>query len=166
MRASRSCSSSAPPDASARLLQRRRIDAIALAGGRRPVLEDVPEMSAAAAAMHLDPLHPVARIAIRSHRARIPRPREARPAAAALELFLGAEELRSAARAEIPSRLVVVPQGAGEGALGAFLPQDPVLLGRQLAAPFFVCHMLRAARSARRRRSRLLRLPDLVAHPV
>src|SRR5947208_10244194 len=98
MPASAVCFSSEPRSArgrllrSARLLEGRRVDAVALAGGRRTVLEDVPEMSAAPPAMHLDPLHSVARVALRGHGAWIRGAREAWPAAAAFELLLGAEE--------------------------------------------------------------------------
>src|SRR5690349_5154670 len=146
MRGSGSCSSSAPPPASARLLQGRRVDAIALAGGRRAVLEDVAEMSAAAPAMHLDALHSVTAVALQTHRARIGGPCEARPAGAALELLLRPEQLGAAAGAEEPSGLVVVVESARERPLGALLPQHAVLLRRQLAAPL------------------LVGLPDLVAH--
>src|SRR5438270_6854479 len=54
---------------SARFLQRGRVDAVALAGWRGAVLEDVAEMAAAAAAVHLQPLHAVARIPLRGDRA-------------------------------------------------------------------------------------------------
>src|SRR5205823_5781807 len=44
---------------SALLLQRSGIDAIALAGRFRAVLENVPKVTAAAVAVHFDALHPV-----------------------------------------------------------------------------------------------------------
>src|SRR5467141_2922518 len=123
---------------SARLLQRRRVDAVALAGRRGPVLEHVAEMTAAPAAVHLHPLHAVARIAFGGDGAGVRRAREARPAGAALELVVGAEQLRAAARAEEAPRLVIVPQRSTEGALGPLLAQHAILLERQLAAPLFV----------------------------
>src|SRR4051794_22676604 len=109
--------------ASARLLQRSRIDAVALAGGRRAVLEDVPEMSAAAAAMHFDALHPVAAVALRRDRACIRGPGEARPAGPALELVLRPEQLGAAACAQVLPRRVVVPERSAERALGRLLAQ-------------------------------------------
>src|SRR5262249_38617119 len=63
---------------------------------------------------------------------------EARPAGAAVELVLGAEELGAAASADEAARLVVVPERSGEGRLGALLAQNAELLGRQLAAPLFL----------------------------
>src|SRR5947208_11748456 len=111
---------------SAYLLQRRRIDAIAFPCGIRTVLEDVPEVPTAAAAVHLDALHPVARVALGGAGARAGGAREARPPGAAVELVLGAEELGATASAEEAPRLVVVPEGAGEGALGAFLTEHAV----------------------------------------
>src|SRR5438309_4085605 len=123
---------------SARFLQRCRVDAVALAGWRGAVLEDVAQMAAAAAAVHLHPLHAVARIPLRGDGARVGRAREARPAGAALELVVGAEQLRAAARAHEAPRLVVVPQRSAEGALGALLAEHAILLERQLAAPLIV----------------------------
>src|SRR2546430_11658317 len=88
---------------SARFLQRCRVDAVALAGWRGAVLEDVAEMAAAAAAVHLHPLHAVARIPLRGHGARVGRAREAPPARAPLGLAAGPGQLRPAARApELP----------------------------------------------------------------
>src|ERR1700682_3422786 len=123
---------------SARLLQRGRVDAVALAGRRWSVLEDMTEVASAAAAMHLDPLHSVARVARRGDGARVGRTREAGPARPAVELLLGAEELRAATRAEIAAGLVIVPELAAEGALGARLSEHAGLLERQLAAPLII----------------------------
>src|SRR6267143_2539814 len=123
---------------SARLLQRRRVDAVALAGRCGPVLEHVAEMSAAPAAVHLHALHAVARIALRGDRAGVGGAREARPPGAALELVVGAEQLGAAARAHEAPGLVIVPQRSAEGALGPLLAEHAVLLQRQLAAPLLL----------------------------
>src|SRR5690606_11076561 len=48
------------------------------------------------------------------------------------------EELRAAAHARVLALRVVVPVLTGERALGALLPRDPVLLGRELRAPLGV----------------------------
>src|SRR5258705_7535339 len=106
---------------SARFLQRRRVDAVALASRRGSVLEDVAKMAAAAPAVHLHPLHAVARVPLRDHGAGIGGAREARPPGAALELVVGAEQLGAAARAEEAPGLVIVPQRSAEGALGPLL---------------------------------------------
>src|SRR5260370_25682920 len=88
--------------------------------------------------MHLDALHPVADVALGGDGAWVGGSREAGPAAAALELLLGAKELGAAARAKVAAGLVVVPERAGERALGGLLPKHAILLGRQLAAPLLV----------------------------
>src|SRR4051794_13446940 len=117
-------------------------------------------MPPALRAVHLHALHSVGRIAVRGNRTRIGGLREARPAAPALELLLGTEQLRAAAGAEVAPGPVIVPERSGECPLGALLAQDPVLLGRQLSAPLLVglldaishdradCKRSRARRSA------------------
>src|SRR5438445_10273445 len=130
-----------PRPPSVPLLQRRRVDAVALARRCGPILEHVAEMAAAPTAVHLHPLHAVARIPCRGDRAGLGRAREAGPAGAALEFVVRAEQLGAASRAEEAARLVVVPKRAAEGALGPLLAEDAVLLGRQLAAPLFVAFL-------------------------
>src|SRR5881392_1903169 len=95
-------------------------------------------MPAAAAAVDLDPFHPVRGIALGLDDPRSGRPREAGPAAAALELVLGAKKLGAAAGAQESAGPVVVQQRAGEGPLGALLPKHSILLGGQLAPPLLV----------------------------
>src|SRR5215470_9324335 len=94
------------------------VDAIAQMRRRRAVFENVPEVTAAAAAMHFGADHAVARIGRRLHRAGI-RIVEARPAGAAFELGLRDEELLSATRAiKRPGTLFVI-QRTAPGPLGA-----------------------------------------------
>src|SRR5690606_30907035 len=88
--------------------QRRRVDAVAQAGGRRPVLEDVAEMRIAGRAQHLDAAHAMARVHAPRDPALVDRRPPAGPAAARLVLALGCEQRRAAAHAEIASGLVVV----------------------------------------------------------
>jgi hypothetical protein len=64
--------------------------------------------------------------------------KKTRPAGTGLELMVRAEELGATAPAVIDAAFVVVPVFAGEGGLGAFLPGDLELLGRELLAPFGV----------------------------
>ena len=60
---------------------------------------------------------------------------EAGPAGAGVELGVGGEQLGAAADAAVHAVVLLVPVGAGEGALGAGLAGHLVLLGRQLLAP-------------------------------
>src|SRR5437868_1056819 len=68
-------------------------------------------------------------------RGRLP---EARPAGAGIELFVGAEQGRAAARATVVPRLVIVPIPPGERALRPLLACDRELLGCQLPLPLRV----------------------------
>src|SRR5580704_3406855 len=68
-------------------IHRHAVDAIAQVRGRRAVVEDVAEMAAAAAAIHLGALHAPAAVGGGVDRARL-RVVEARPAGAALEFLL------------------------------------------------------------------------------
>src|SRR6476659_8582862 len=71
-------------------LHRHAVDAVAQAGRRRPVREDVAEMATAAAAMHLVAHHAVARVGRLFDRPRLGIV-ETRPAGAALEFLLADE---------------------------------------------------------------------------
>ena len=62
---------------------------------------------------------------------------KARPAAAGIVLRIGIKQLLSAGGAAIDARRFGVGILAGEGALGALLAQDVILLGSQFLAPFF-----------------------------
>src|SRR5688572_20191923 len=63
---------------------------------------------------------------------------EAGPTRARIELVLGAEQLSTAAHAAVLAFLVIVPVGAGEGRLGAFLARHVILVRSELLAPFRV----------------------------
>ncbi len=118
-------------------LQRDAVYAVALAGRRGAVVEDVAEMAAATGAAHLrapDAEEAAAGGDVR----RVDRLVEARPAGAGIELGLGAEERQAAAGAHEGAGARLVVERAGERPLGAPLPQDAVLLRRQLLAPLRV----------------------------
>src|SRR4051794_10075469 len=104
---------------------------------RRAILEHVPEMAAAAAAMHLGADHAVAAIGRGLDRTR-DRIVEARPAGAALELLLRSEQLLSATHAGERAGALFVVERAGAGTLGAVAAQDIVLLGGEQLAPLLV----------------------------
>src|SRR5581483_3935420 len=153
---------------SGRFLQGRRVDAVALPRWRRSVLEDVTEVAAALAAVDLDALHRVRGVALGGDRPGIGRAREAGPARAALELVLGAKELRAASGAEEAAGLVIVPERARERALRALLPQDAVLLRRQLAPPLLIALLQCVVHGQRilRRSSPDVRGRYTAVHPV
>jgi len=69
---------------------------------------------------------------------RVLRDRKARPSTARVERGVAAKEHSSASRARIFAGLVVLRQRAGPGPLGAFLPENLVLLRRELGTPFSV----------------------------
>src|SRR5215472_12530629 len=88
--------------------QRDAVHAVAQPGRLRAVLEHVPEMAPAAAAMHLVAYHEVGGVARGGDRVleRLP---EARPAGVAVELGRGGEQRQVAARARKgPGALLVV----------------------------------------------------------
>src|SRR5579872_5602620 len=118
-------------------LQRDAVHAVALARGLRTVVEDVAQMPAAAAAMHLRARVDQLEIARRRDRS-LDRREEARPPGAAVEFGLGAIELQRAGRAREDALAVLVIERAREGPLRAVLAEDPILLGRQFLAPFGV----------------------------
>src|SRR5689334_19187834 len=118
-------------------IERDAVHAIAQSGRRRPVLEDVAEMAAAVAAMHLGAHHEKAAVALGFHRA-IERRGKARPAGAAVEFGGGVEQRPAAAGAMIDAGGVFLVERAGAGALGAMLAQHAILLRREALAPFVV----------------------------
>ncbi len=100
------------------------VDAVAQAGWRRPVLEDVAEVSTAAAAVHLRAHHPVGAIGGRTDRS-LERREEARPAGSAFELAVGDKERLPATGAGERARPMLVEQRARAGVLGRMSAQYP-----------------------------------------
>src|ERR1051325_7945646 len=87
--------------------ERQAVHAVAQAGGLRPVIKHMPQMTAAAAAMHFGALHEQGMIVRRQHRIG-QRAVETRPAGAAVEFGVGRKKVQGTA-------------GAGEDALAMFL---------------------------------------------
>src|SRR5580698_7240121 len=114
--------------------QREAVHAIAQAGRLRPVVEDVTEMAAAAAAMNFGPQHPEGAVFGLADGV-LERLIETRPAGAALEFGLRGEQRQVAAGAGEGALAMLLEQRAGPRPLGAFLAQDVILLRRQLGAP-------------------------------
>src|SRR5438874_3003377 len=111
------------------------VHAVAQPGRLRPVVEHVPEMAAAAAAVDFGPQHaegPIFGLADGV----VERLVEARPAGAALELGLRGEQRQVATGTGEDALAMLVEQRARTRPLGALLAQDVILLRRQLRAPF------------------------------
>src|SRR5690606_38492266 len=88
------------------------VDAIAQAGGRRAVLEDMALVAAAIGAVHLDALHAQC-VVDRGAQGPVDEGIEARPAGAALELGVGGEErLLAAGAMEGAGAMLVIERGA------------------------------------------------------
>ena len=120
-------------------LQRAAVDAVALAAlVRRAVVEDVAEVGVAVLADDLGAAHEEAVVGAQLDVLEVGRLGEAGPAGAGVELGVGGEELGAAADAAVHAGGLLVDVGAGEGALGAGLAGDLVLLRRQLLAPLLV----------------------------
>src|SRR5260370_4139747 len=115
-------------------IERDAVEAVALAGRRRPVLEDMAEMPAATVAMNLGARHEKAAVGCRFDRG-VERCREARPAGAAVELRGGVEHRLPAAGAMINPGAVLLVERAGPGALGAVFAQHALLRGVQPPVP-------------------------------
>src|SRR6202020_2630239 len=100
--------------------QRKAIHAVAQAGRLRPVVEDVAEMAAAAAAMNFGPQHPEGAVLGLADRV-VERLIEARPAGAALEFGLRGEQRQVAAGAGEDALAMLLQKRARTRAFGAFL---------------------------------------------
>src|SRR5579864_1518746 len=117
--------------------QRKPVHAVTQPGRLRPVVEDMAEMAAAAAAMHLGPRHAEGAV-LGGGDGIVQRLVEARPAGAALELGLGGEQRQVAASAGEDALAMLLQKRARPGTFGAFLAQDFILLRRELRPPFGV----------------------------
>src|ERR1700704_5467746 len=115
--------------------QRKAVHAVAQPGRLRPIVEDVTEMAAAAAAVNFGPQHPEGPVFGLADGV-IERLVKARPAGAALEFRLRGEQRQIAAGAGEDALAMFLEQWARSRAFGALLAQDLVLLRRQLRAPF------------------------------
>src|SRR6185312_12979084 len=113
--------------------QRYPIHAISETGRGRTVVEHVPEMAAATAAMNLCPVHTHGRIVAGFDRVRQGLVK-ARPARAAFELGLGVEKRQRATSATEGSRPMFVEKRRGAGIFGAALSQH-VIGGRAQPGP-------------------------------
>src|SRR5205085_7949997 len=82
--------------------------------------------------------HPVGRVGLLLDSVVTRGRREGRPAAARVVLRVGVEQLRAAPGAAVAARLEDVIVLATKRRLGSLLPQDAVLLGRQLLAPLLL----------------------------
>src|SRR5690606_19456492 len=111
------------------------IYAVAQTPGLGTVGEDVAQVAPAVGAADLGPDHPVGVVRERLHLLGVHRLEEAGPAGARLVLGVRGEELLTTAGALVDTFGLGVPVLAGEGPLGAALPQDVVFLRRELGLP-------------------------------
>src|SRR6516165_2376525 len=118
-------------------VKRRPIHAIAQPGGLRAIVENVAEMAAAAAAMHLGAGHEAATVGLRLERL-LDRRRKARPSRSAVELGIGGEQRLAATGAVIDALAVFLVERARAGAFGAVFAQNSILRRRQLALPLLL----------------------------
>jgi hypothetical protein len=114
--------------------QRDTVHAVAKTGRLGAIVEDVPQMAAALAAMYGRPDHAERCVSGGADRAVKRRPKT-RPAGSTLELGCRGERLKVATDAGKIAAPLFVQQFAGEGALGRALPQHCVLIGGQEFAP-------------------------------
>src|SRR3981189_3742077 len=129
--------------------QRKAVHAVAQAGRLRPIVKDVTEMAAAAAAVNFGPQHPKGAVFGLADGV-VERLIKARPAGSALEFRLRREQRQVAAGAGEDALAMLLEQRARSRTPNALLAQDVILLRRQLRAPFriglFDLELLRGVR--------------------
>src|SRR5207249_5517142 len=109
--------------------------AVALSGGRRAVVEDMPLVPSASGAMVFGARQEELEVALRLHPS-FQRLEEARPAGAAVELRLRAEEREAAGGAEEGPLALLVVQRAGPRSLAGRLEEHGARLRLEALAPF------------------------------
>src|SRR4051812_37778692 len=134
-------------------LQRDAVHAVAIAGRRGPIGEDVSEMPAAVGTVDLDARHAVGGIGGGPDGA-FNRSIKARPAGPALVFRLRGEERLPATGAAERSGALLLEQWTGAAVLGAVFAQDVELLRREERLPVgfglcfrFFCHLTRTVAS-------------------
>src|SRR2546423_3666693 len=111
-----------------RELEADRVDAVALASGRRAIVEDMALVRSAARADDFRADHAVAGVADSFEMTLGKRRGEARPAGAALELGAAVKQGEAAQAAGEDARALLVEEDAAEGRLGAMFEQDVLFL--------------------------------------
>src|SRR5467141_3930137 len=117
--------------------QRKAVHAVAQAGRLRPIVKDMTEMAAAAAAVNFGPQHPKGAVFGLADGI-VERLIKTRPAGAALEFRLRGEQRQVAAGAGEDALAMLFQQRARPRTLGALLAQDLILLRGELRAPLRV----------------------------
>src|SRR5918998_4360226 len=144
--------------------QRGRVYAVALAGRRGAVVEDMTLMRPAHGAVHLSATHEEATVFLGLD-VIAPRRPEARPARAGVVLGLRAEEGLPATHATVDALSFVVPVLTRECSLCALHARHAVLLGRELVLPLLlglldlsrrICHVSDSSTRPRPRRPRIM----------
>src|SRR4051794_1449053 len=117
--------------------QRHAIVAIALSGRRRPVIEHVAVVAAAAGAVVFGAREDELEVGLVAEGARDGR-EKTRPAGAAVELHRGTEQRQGAARTNENARTFLMVERAAAGRLGSLLAQHVVRGAAQPLPPFVV----------------------------
>jgi hypothetical protein len=115
--------------------QRCAIDAIPQSRRLWPIRENMPKVSPAGRALHLDPPHPKRVIFNRNNRIRRNRIPEARPSAPGLELLIRRKQRRITSPAVIHPVVMVIHQRPGKRPLRPTLTHYMKLLRSQQLAP-------------------------------
>src|SRR5690606_8377035 len=115
--------------------------AVAQAGRRRAVGEDVAQMAVAAGTAHLGADHAVGAVLVLGHGVLGDRLGERRPAGARLELLARLEQRIAATRTNVGPRLLRPKKAALPGRLRPVLPQNAILLRRKAPSPFLVAEV-------------------------
>jgi hypothetical protein len=117
-------------------LESDRVHAKAQAAGFRAIGKDVPKMRTAGVANSFDAGCAVAGVEVIGDGIHGDRLSEGRPAGAGIEFLRGIEQNGIAAQAGIDSGLQEAAHGRTEGALGACLASNQILVSAELPAPF------------------------------
>src|SRR5271163_3720561 len=119
--------------------ERRRIDAVPQTCRLWPVIEDMPQVGVAPAALCLDALHAVAGVRLALHSLLAGRSEEARPSGARVVFCFRTKQRLAAADALIGTRRLGILIFPGKRRLGSFLPRHIVLILRELFLPVAWC---------------------------
>ena len=119
--------------------QRRRIDAISQAGGRRAIIENMPEVRIAVGTDQLGSPHAHAIVDFLPNTRFLHFAVKAGPSATGVKLTLRIEQRVIAANAVISALIKMITVFTRKRRLRTRLAGDPILLSVELLLPFFRC---------------------------
>lgn len=118
-------------------LERLRVYAVSQISRLWSIREDMTKVCATFVASYFGANHAVAVVVFFFDVFCFERLVEARPATAGVEFCIGTEQLSAAANAFVSAFVMAVVVFTCEGALGALLASNPILLGSELLFPLF-----------------------------